>query len=314
MIVGERESPKTLESVLKEAGFNVSGKCCSRPSCFDYVARRAEKAIFVKLQHDIGHLSPNDSAALRTITETVSASSIVVSETTREKTLEDDTVYTRYGVSAVTPKTFENILLQDVHPLIQAGPGGYYVEVDGVAIRRGRQQLGFSIGGLAEKVGISRRTLYGYERGMAKATVSAAYNLVWALGVPVAEPVNIFEKPKTGHKCFLSSAKRAIVRSKFLRRIFRRLHCDITHVEKAPFDFVINIPEEKMRIIGGVAGDKEQTLDKRVDEILDVSRVIQAHPLLIAEGQKLINKDISFIDKAEFSKIRNAKDLIEAVI
>ena len=313
MAMGEKESPKPPEKVLKEAGFNVSEKCYSRPSCFDYAARKNDNLIIVKAQPDIRHLCSNDFLALKTISETVSAASIIVSDRTHEKPFEDDTVYTRYGVLAITSKTFENIILYEVHPLIQAGPGGYYVEVDGATIKRGRQKLGYSIGELAEKVGISRRTLYGYEHGLAKATVPAAYNLVRVLGVPIAKPVNIFEKPKSQHKCIFTSAKRAIARSKFLRKIFRKLSCSIVQVEKAPFDFVINIPEEKTRIIGGVADKTEPKLDRRVDEILSVSKIIQAHPLLIAEDQKILGKHISCVGREEFSKIRNTEDLIEVI-
>jgi putative transcriptional regulator len=314
MTRGEKESPKTPETVLKEAGFDVSEKCYSRPSCFDYAARKTEKVILIKTHHDIAHLSPNDFKALKTISETMPASSIILSETTREKPLEDDTVYTRYGVLAITPQTFESIILENVHPLIQAGPGGYYVEVDGARIKHGRQLLGYSVGELAEKARISRRTLYGYEQGMAKATVSAAYNLVWALGVPIARPVNIFEKPKTKHKRFFVSAKRAIARNRFLRRIFCRLRCNITQVDKAPFDFVINVPEEKTRIICGVADDnKEQTLDRRIDEILSVSRIIKAYPVMITDGQKTVSKDISYIGREQFSKIKTAEDLVHVV-
>jgi predicted transcriptional regulator len=81
-------------------------------------------------------------------------------------------------------------------------------------------------------------------------------------------------------------------------------------VNKAPFDFVINVPEEKMRIIGGLANNKERELDRRVNEILSVSRVVDAHPILVTEGQELVNKDILCISSEKFSKIKDPEDLI----
>jgi putative transcriptional regulator len=202
-------------------------------------------------------------------------------------------------------------VLRKIYPLIQAGPGGYYVEIDEGAIKRRRQELGLSIGELAEMMGTSRRTLYGYERGMAKASVSAAYSLICILGIPVAKPMNLFKKSKDQPKCFLTTAKRAITKNKLLQKIFRKLGCyNITAFKKAPFDFLINIQEEKMKIIGGVANNKEQELDTRVNEILSVSRVVQAHPILITEGQKPSNKDILCIHSEELSKIKNPEDLI----
>ena len=311
MTYWEKEILRPPEDVLKEASFDVSERCCSRPSCFDFAARKDKVLILVKVQSDIDNLSLGDSLELKAISESVSAASLLVGERTREKPLEDDTVYSRYAISAVTPKTFESIIVGKVYPLIHAGPGGYYVEIHSEAIKKRRQELGLSVGEMAEMIGISRRTLYGYERGMAKASVAAAYNLIYILGFPVAKPINVFERPKEQHKCFLLAAKSAIARSKFLQRILAKfVRCHVTTVKKAPFDFVISVPEEKMRIIGGVANNKEQELNKRVDEILSVSRVVKAHPILVTEEQKQSTKDILCICKEELSKIKSPEDLI----
>ena len=307
----EEERVKAPEAVLKEAGFTVSEKCCSRPSCFDFAARKNETLILIKVQSDIDVLSSNDSQELKVISQCVSAASLLIGEKTREKPLEEDTVYSRYNVLAITPKTFENIVQRKAYPLIQAGPGGYYVEIDYEAIKQRRQKLELSVGEIAKMMGISRRTLYGYERGMAKASVTAAYNLIWTLGIPVIKPVNIFEESKNQRKCFLTTAKLALARTKVFRRIFRRLtRCNIITVKKAPFDFVINVPEEKLRIIGGVASNKEPELNKRVDEILSISKIVKAYPILITEGQRLSKMDISCIQSEEISKIKNPEDLI----
>jgi putative transcriptional regulator len=315
MAYGEREDLRAAESTLKEAGFIVSQLCCSRPSCFDFAARKNSALIFIRIQPDIGGLSANDSHELEAIAESFSAASLLIGEQAREKPVEDDTVYTRHDILAINPRTFENVVLRNVPPLIQANPGGYYVEIDGETLKRKRQELGLSVGGMAELVGTSRRTIYGYERGMAKASVTAAYNLIWALGIPVAKPVNILEKARTHRKCrILTTAKLVFARTRLLKRIFRKFaKCHITTVKKAPFDFVISVPEEKMRIIGGVADDKELELNKRVDEILSVSRVAQAHPILITEGQEPSGKNILCISSEEVSKIKNPEDLIASL-
>ncbi|MEM2281777.1 MAG: helix-turn-helix domain-containing protein, partial [Candidatus Bathyarchaeia archaeon] len=248
---------------------------------------------------------------LRFLAHQVSAASLFISEKTRDKPLEDDTVYSRYNVLAVTPKTFENVILRGIHPLVQAGPGGYYVEIDGEAIRRRRQELGLSVGEVAEKIGISRRTLYGYEKGMAKASVTAAYNLLCTLGVPIAKPINIFEAPKNRSKPFMMKARQMFTRNKLLQRIFKKLvGYNIVAVKKAPFDFMVTVPGENMKIIGGVVDDKETTLNRRVEEILSLSMVVQARPILVTDGRKpLVNKDIPCINGEEISKIKRPEDL-----
>lgn len=317
MISEEREieKAKAAEAVLRGAGFAVSQICCSRPSCFDFAARRSRTSLLVKVESDINDLSSGDSMELKILSDCLSATSLLVSGKTRERPLEDDTVYLRYNISAVTLRTFENIVIRNTHPLIQAGPGGYYVEIDGGAIRRRRQELGLSIGEIAEMIGISRRTLYGYERGMAKASVAVAYNLEWILGIPVARSINVLGKSRDHRRCFLTRAKRVIAGCRLFQKFLEKFaRYNVRTVKKAPFDFVITVPEEKMMIIGGVAGEKERELGRRVDEILSISRVVQAHPILITEEKKLISKDIMCIRKEELSKIKTPEDLIADVM
>jgi len=312
MAHGGREHLETAEALLRKAGFTVSQPCTSRPSCFDFAARREKSLIFMKIQPDIGNMSLNDSQELGEIARNFSAASLLIGEEAREKPLEDDTIYRRYSILAITARTFENVVLHNVRPLIQASPGGYYVEIDGEALKQRRQEMGLSVGEMADMVSMSRRTVYGYERGLAKASVSAAYNLIWALGIPVAKPVDIFQESRTRRKqCILTTARRVFAKSKFLNMILRRLApLHVTTVRKAPFDFVLSVPEEKVQIIGGVANDKEQELNRRVDEILSVSRIVKAHPILITDSQGQWEKNIPCISSEEFSKIKGPEDLI----
>jgi putative transcriptional regulator len=313
MVYGE--GAKAVEALLKESGFAVSQICQSRPSCFDFAARKGENLILIRVQRDIDNLSPGDSSELSEISRSISATSLLISENAREKPLEEDTVYSRYNVSAVTQKTFENVVSRKAYPLIQAGPGGYYVEIDGPAIRRRRQELGLSVGKIAEMSAISRRTIYGYERGMAKASVTAAYNLMCTLGIPVAKPVNVFERSTKERKCLLlTTARQVLARNRLLTKIFQKFaHYGISAFRKAPFDFVMTVSQDKMRIIGGVANTAEPDLEMRADEILSLCRVIQAHPVLITDGQELPNRSIPCIQSDEFSNLKNPEDLIHSI-
>jgi putative transcriptional regulator len=315
MAYGEEEGLKAAESALKRAGFIVSEPCSSRPSCFDFAARRDRALMLIRSKYDLGGFSATDSEELGAISDSFSAVPLLIGRETRERPLQDDTVYTRHDVLAVTLRTFESVFIRGTSPLIQANPGGYYVEIDGDALKQKRQELDLSVGEMAEIVGTSRRTIYGYERGMAKASVTAAYNLIWALGIPVAKPINILERSRVQRKCcILATAKRVFARNRLLNRLFRKhTRYRVTTVKRAPFDFVINVPEERMRIIGGITNSKELELGRRVDEILSVSKVVGAHPILITDGRERSEKDILCISSEEVSKIRNLKDLIASV-
>ena len=160
-------------------------------------------------------------------------------------------------------------------------------------------------------ISVSRRTLYGYERCMAKASVSSAYNLAKVLGVPVAKPVNVFDKSKKQRVCLLLKAKHVIAGRTLLQRVFRKFaFCDISPVQKAPFDFVINVPEEECVIVGAVAAEGETFSDERAEEILSVSRVVNAHPVLITEKREAGRGNVPYVSVDELAAMRSPMDLV----
>jgi putative transcriptional regulator len=300
------------ESVLKEAGFQISKRCATRPSCFDIAARRKEHLVIIKMYVNIGNISVEDASELRIISECLSATPCFICNENRKKPLEDDTVYSRYDVCTITPKTLEDIALHERYPLVEAGPGGYYVKLNGKEIRERRQKLVLSIGKLADMIGISRRTLYGYEKNMAKASVSVAYNLEWILGVPVVESIDIFQS-SSQNKGFLAAAKRIITKHHLLQKVlknFAQINFRVSHIKRAPFDFIAQSLEEPFNIIGGVPHEKEQNIDQRIEEIVSISKVVNAQPIFITDGQRIPNNNIPLIHHRELKSVKHPKEFI----
>ena len=220
-------------------------------------------------------------------------------------------MYSRNGVFVLTEKSIRNIAVQTANPLIYAGPGGYSVEVDGELVEKRRKELGLSIGKLAVMIGVSRRTLYGYERGMAKASVNSAYKLAETLGVPVAKPVNVLKHTRKQRQCLLMKAKRTITGKALLQKVFRKFAlCDISPVFRAPFDFIMNVSNGKGPIVGAIAVSDERNLDKRTEELVSVCDVIRARPVLITEKLRFFSKDVPCICLDDLSTIAPAEALI----
>jgi putative transcriptional regulator len=299
------------ESILKKAGFQVSKRCMSRPSCFDLTVRKGEQLAFLKTFTNVGNITTKDAFELKAISNFFSAAPLFISSKMRGKPLEDDTVYERCNIYAITLKTLEDIVSNNMHPLVEAGPGGYYVSLNGDAIRETRQKLGLSIGKLAEMMGISRRTLYGYEKGMTKASVSAAYSLEWVLGTPLVKPINIFKRDfqSTG---FFAVARHIMIRSRFLQAVlkkFAQINFKATPTTKAPFDFVAQFSESQLMILGGVISQKERNVEQRTEEIVSVSKVANAQPVLITDGEEF-SKGVPSIRLEDFFKIEDPWEFI----
>jgi len=301
------------ESSLRRAGFSVSKRCSARPSCFDLTARKGRRLLLIKVSADLGGVSATAAWELRMISQHFSATPLIIGIRSRNRRLEDDTVYVRYSVYSITPRTFEDVILRGVHPLVEASPGGYYVRLNGRAIRERRHEIGLSIGKLAEMVGISRRTLYAYERGFTKASVSIAYKLEWILGIPVVQPINIFQSPSPP-RTPASRPVRRMVRSRLLRAILEKL-CQLNlraiATRKAPFDFIAQAPNGPSNLIGGVSREDEDNIEERLEEIVSVCRVVRAQPIFITNGRKHIpNKGgVWLIPHKEFIRIKQPKDL-----
>lgn len=306
------EMLNATESILKAAGFNVSERCCARPSCFDLAVRKEEQTAFIKIFTNVENIAAEDASELKTVSGFFCAVPLLISDKMRYKPIEDDTVYERYGINVVSVKTLEDIITRKMQPLVESGPGGYYVNLDSDIIKEIRQKHGLSIGKLAEMLGISRRTLYGYEKGLSKASVSAAYNLEWTLGIPLAKPIDIF-KTSPENMGFFATARRMIIGSRFLKRVIRKfaqIDFRVAPIRKAPFDFIAQSLEESVSILGGVVDTKERNIEQRTKEIMSISKIVNAQAVLIADGQRTKEIDIPFISHEDLEKIKHAGDFI----
>jgi predicted transcriptional regulator len=123
--------------------------------------------------------------------------------------------------------------------------------------------------------------------------------------------VNVFQRTKKQRQCLILKAKRIVTRQALLQKVFRKFaFCDISPVNKAPFDFIINIQDDECVIVGGIATSGEEQLDVRMEEILSISRVLNAHPVLITEKRDSCKIDVPCVCADELSIIRSPEDLI----
>jgi putative transcriptional regulator len=304
-----------VQSLFKTANFHLSRNLITQPSCLDFAARRQSGLVFIKVKPNIGYIYERDAYGLATLSKAFNATSLFICEKTRNKSLEDDTLYTRYGVGAVTIRTLENALLHGHGPLIEAGPGGYYVELDGEAIKKVRLEKGLSIGKIAELLGVSRRTLYGYERGMAKASVSTAYKLARILGIPVAKPIDLLQ-PLTITKGFIATAKQIITESRIIRLIIRKLrqlNFTVFQLRRVPFDFIAKNHKNQMTLIGAIAHEKEDNFAVKIEDIANLSKIVGAQPIFVTDSDDLYIDSIPLIRRNDFKHIKCCDDLMSRI-
>ncbi len=240
-----------VETTLIKGGFIVSERCLGDKICFSLAAKKDYQLLLVKCIENLLNVQKQAISELKLISQHLLASPIIISLNNSGGRMGDDAIYTRHGVNAITNKTLLDAITQNRLPIVEAKPGGFYVQLDGKSIRSNRRMLNLSIGDLAKLVGVSRGTIYGYEKGLIKASVESALKLEATLGIPLVQPINVFKNiiPDDLHQKTSSNS-----RNDLLRKAVYKLHSlgfMANATPHAPFDFIASCSED-LRIIGTI--------------------------------------------------------------
>jgi len=181
-----------ITAMLEDAGFVVSDRCSIRPKSFDLAARRGEDLLLLKILGNVDAFDRETGAEMRRLGTYLSATPMVVGLRTRDQDLKPEVVYFRHGVPVMNPDTAYDLFIEEVPPLIYAAPGGLYVNIDGDLLSDARENRGWSLGRLANELGVSRRTVSKYEDGM-NASIEVAVQLEEMFERPFTDPVNVME-------------------------------------------------------------------------------------------------------------------------
>jgi len=181
-----------IREVLSRSGFFCQEEGNLHSSFFDIIARRDDQLVVLKVLGNADSFKQEASQQLMVISRFLDASPLLLGQRSGQGELEDEVVYLRYGVPLMTPETFETLLIEGVPPFIFAGPGGFYVDLDGEIIREERHRRNISLGDLATVAGVSRKAIQNYERGCS-ATIDAASRLEEFLEIPLVRALDPFD-------------------------------------------------------------------------------------------------------------------------
>ncbi|MBO4302229.1 transcriptional regulator [Methanosarcinaceae archaeon] len=179
--------------ILRMAGFSVSDRCNIRPRSFDIAARRDDTLLLCKVLFNIDGINEETAKEMRVLAAYLNGVPIVIGAKTRDQLLEDNVVYMRYNVVAISLRTLYDYFVEDIPTLISAAPGGLYVSIDGGALREARLSHDMSLGALASVVGVSRRTISKYEEDGMDASIDIVLSLEEIFNVELAKPIDILQ-------------------------------------------------------------------------------------------------------------------------
>jgi putative transcriptional regulator len=304
---------ENVTAMLEDAGFMVSDRCAIRPKSFDVAARRGEDVLLVKILGNIDAFDGLTGAEMRRLGTYLNATPIVIGLRTRDEDLKPGVVYFRHGVPVLSPDTAMDLFVEEVPPLIYAAPGGLYVNIDSEVLADAREEKNWSLGRLANELGVSRRTVSKYEDGM-DASVDVAAELEDLFDAPLTAPVSVFdgaeevrEDDETPEDPAVDPDDESIV------TVLTRVGYDVHPTERAPFKTVSEDERDREQVLTGHSAFT-RTAEKRARIMSSVGHVTRTTSVYVVEDAPRENVDgTALIEEEEMANIEDRIDLRDLI-
>ncbi|MBU0536165.1 MAG: helix-turn-helix domain-containing protein [Nanoarchaeota archaeon] len=283
--MGGRLSDK-LGILLLQKGFTI--KSLTR-CCFDIIARKGARILLIKVLSDANSISDEYADQMKKLSVYMGASPFIVAEKAG-RTLQDNIVYMRHGVYALSLSTFRNSI-ENKLPYILSSNAGLTASISGSDFKNILDETGISLADLSRKIGVSRRMISRYGEG-SQITVQKAEKLYNILGHTIFEKIDLFTQ-----SIYSSSGKETPITKKY-----SELGFEATEARKVPFNVIARKQEE---IILTEVGDKLNP------NTTSLSRLLDADNLLISGRKKSSQKDIPSLTRKEFMEFEESNELIK---
>ncbi|WP_167887184.1 MULTISPECIES: transcriptional regulator [unclassified Thermococcus] len=305
--MGKERLIRVVESILRGTGFRTA-RMEFKGACFDLVASRLFLLLFIKVLQNIDTLTKEQAEDLKRLAKFFQASPLIVGLKTKNDELEEGVVYERFGIYALNPQTLYDVIVENELPAIFAERGGFYVKINGEYLRYLREKYGYSIGELAELLGVSRKSLQNYERGEQAVSLDVALRLEEIFNEPLAKPIDILHAKVEANLDVKPE-------NELEREIFERLKAlgmGVVKIKKAPFNAISK--EDEFKILTGIDQKKTKTTVKRAQMVNEVSKIIQSDGVFILEKTKMeVVGEVPLIPKETLREIKDADELIEMI-
>jgi putative transcriptional regulator len=303
-----------VTAMLSDAGFLVSERCAIRPKSFDVAARRGKDVLLVKILGNIDSFDAQTGAEMRRLGTYLGATPLVIGLRTRDEELKPGVTYFRHGVPVLSPDTAMDLFVEEVPPLIYAAPGGLYVNIDSEVLEDAREDRDWSLGRLANELGVSRRTVSKYEDGM-DASVEVATQLEELFEAPLTSPVEVLdgaeevrEDEPTPEDAAVDPEDEPIV------AVLTRVGFDVHPTDRAPFK---TVSEDENREGDMLTGHSEltKTAEKRARIMSSVGRVTRTRSVYVVDSaSRDAVEGTALIEEAEMEEIDAADELRDLIL
>lgn len=286
-----------LVQVLHSQGYTITSFLhCN--SCFDLAAKKQGQTLLLKVLANIDALRPEAAFELKKLARIFKAAPLIIGERSKAFQLGEGVVYDRFGLNAVSLKTF-NLMLAGEMPCVRYFKGKTSVELDSTELQKKRKQLNYSLTELAEKIGVVRESLHRYEKGV-KASLETGRKLEKILACSLIKEINVFSEPE------IELGKETAFDPAFER--LEALGLRLSFYKHVPFK--ASSAKEDLLIGKGV----KQDVKKKAMVLGQTKNVFDSHAMVLTKKFKLKSIDsMPIIEEEELHSLSKAKDLMKLV-
>jgi putative transcriptional regulator len=240
----------------------------------------------------------------------LNGSPLIIGEHNSQKKIESGIVYFRYGIPSVNFKTLYDHFIEGFAPMVFSAPGGFYVDIDGETLQKAREARKISLGSMAEKAGVSRKSIQMYESGMST-ILEVAIRLEDYLDLPLIRPINPFSfEQKNEHRNIETSHLTGIEHEIFTQ--LSGLGYKVVPTTHCPFEALTK--DNKVLIITGISKQNQETMEKaRI--INNISRITEHYSVIFLEKdfRKESLEGTPIIHTEELKNIADSDEIITLI-
>jgi len=213
------------------------------------VKLRDGRLAFIKVTDNTDNISKQDVQELRSVASTLGAGAVIVAEYMGDRELLDDIAYELYNVKVVNVNTLEGVFSGRTAIYVYQSGDLLKVRIDGEAVRRRRLEEGLSLGEVAYRLGVTRRTVYEYERGSIEPTIDKAEKLVRLLGDEILAPIDIFECTAPSKTKTLEADDFDSEEERLLAKSLAESNFNVVHAKRTTVDIVGAKKERRLLLV-----------------------------------------------------------------
>ncbi len=303
-----------VTAMLEDAGFTVSDRCAIRPKSFDVAARRGDDLVLVKILGNIDAFNEATGHEMRRLGTYLQATPLVIGLRSRDEDLKPDVVYFRHGVPSLSPDTAYNLFVEGIPPLIYAAPGGLYVNIDGDLLADEREQRDWSLGQLANELGVSRRTVSKYEDGM-NASIEVAMALEELFDAPLTSPVDVLEGAEDVHDTDPTpDDPEADPDDEEIVTVLTRAGFRVHPTLRSPFKAVSEDEDEKDDVVLTGHSQFTKAAEKRARIMSSIGHVTRTRSVYFVDRAKRESVDgTALVEREELTELHDAAELRKVI-